>query len=317
LQPEKRFILEPFPWFNYPGRQQGAEMDDRKEKQFFQDLGKLLIDFANTRSTDMAYIRYLENLQQVFSLSEEFLEKAVTFFPNLTSFIKELSETEKQLIDCMLSGPARQYAGRLSFGDKDEESVIRLGEELNKISPCYENIQNIENILNLLGKYRYAKRFSRDISKLQKYVEDTFEDIVNGKRLDETNLFYKFLSNKNSDFAPRKYVIEEDGKLVELPPADEKLYTQIEIFSYSFFVAMKNDLTFCLIEFFKFDNSTKLLGKCLKCSLFFISKKLRDQKYCSAKCRLAVSNENRIKSGEHAKYKREKRRTGAKESYHG
>jgi hypothetical protein len=59
------------------------------------------------------------------------------------------------------------------------------------------------------------------------------------------------------------------------------------------------------------------LKKCRECKKFYISKSL-SSKYCSDKCRMAYHNRKRIKSGEHARYKRERRASGlATPSYFG
>lgn len=73
---------------------------------------------------------------------------------------------------------------------------------------------------------------------------------------------------------------------------------------------------YSLLEFL-LHNDRRKLNYCDECDNVYISKSIRKQRFCSDRCRLAWHNRKRIKSGEHAKYKRKKRMEGAKESYYG
>jgi hypothetical protein len=71
------------------------------------------------------------------------------------------------------------------------------------------------------------------------------------------------------------------------------------------------------VEFLKPFNNINRFHHCKNCNKYFISQTKRKAIFCSKKCRQDWHNKERIKSGEHAKYKRKKRMEGAKESYYG
>ena len=79
---------------------------------------------------------------------------------------------------------------------------------------------------------------------------------------------------------------------------------------------MQSIVHFSLAEFL-FNGDWRKLRRCEECGDFYISKTRGYSKYCSSKCRMKYHNRRRIESGEARKYKRRKRKEGAKESYYG
>lgn len=66
-----------------------------------------------------------------------------------------------------------------------------------------------------------------------------------------------------------------------------------------------------LVDLLSSDPSyAKKIRSCPECKFFFFSKTKRSSTFCSDQCRLAFHNRKRRESGEHAKYKREKRKEG-------
>ena len=83
-------------------------------------------------------------------------------------------------------------------------------------------------------------------------------------------------------------------------------------------------ITSCVIKVFSNERNVRLLNKCEneKCRQYFFAKRAKKKgeggnRFCSDKCRLDFHNRKRIESGEHAAYKRRKRKEGAPESYYG
>jgi len=65
------------------------------------------------------------------------------------------------------------------------------------------------------------------------------------------------------------------------------------------------------LENFLLSEDRRKINKCEACNHFYIKKTLRkNERFCCDKCRMAHHNQKRIISGEHAKYKRERKMKG-------
>ena len=107
--------------------------------------------------------------------------------------------------------------------------------------------------------------------------------------------------------------------LKEPPPRKVENYlVDIKEPLYGFGTSLKHDISYCLIEFLQEPRAKDYLGQCQECRKYFIATRLNDQKFCSKKCRLDSHNRKRIESGEHARYKRDRKIQGkATPSYYG
>jgi NAD-dependent dihydropyrimidine dehydrogenase PreA subunit len=149
----------------------------------------------------------------------------------------------------------------------------------------------------------------------QKYLIYILENIIKDKEYSEIIGFSNFL-NQAQNIIKTGLTIEKSLN----PPFKEKLNKtliwQPMNISLSIGHFLGGIISYSLGEFL-LNNDRKKLNPCDECHKFYISKSIRKQRFCSDKCRLAWHNRKRIKSGEHAKYKRRKRIEGAKESYYG
>lgn len=72
---------------------------------------------------------------------------------------------------------------------------------------------------------------------------------------------------------------------------------------------IRSIIGYSLVEFL-INNDRRKLKRCKDCNLFFISKTVRESKYCSDKCRLAHHNREYILSGKAREYKKRGRLEG-------
>ena len=126
-----------------------------------------------------------------------------------------------------------------------------------------------------------------------------------------------------------RLTIRDDGSIIrEKPNLPESHFLNIKLF-YRISGFKSKDLrprsparyaiSFLLINFLKLPNSVNLINRCHECDDIYIEiKKTKNRRFCSDKCRLAWNNRRRIESGEHARYKRNRKKTGkATPSYFG
>jgi hypothetical protein len=75
---------------------------DKSEKDKLSRYGKLVWDFANSKTTDDILTSYFENLQSVFNFSKDFPQKALTKYPTKQMMIGTLSSKEQNLLQLLL-----------------------------------------------------------------------------------------------------------------------------------------------------------------------------------------------------------------------
>ncbi len=145
--------------------------------------------------------------------------------------------------------------------------------------------------------------------------------LLEGRGFNEDKAFGLILSVYNK-FAKKRTTVslDEEGKgLIKRPILNEINYFTPSLHNprLTGLTRMNKDLRFFLVEFLLEPENHKYLKKCEWCEQFYIAEKLNKRKFCSGKCKSHLHNQRRIESGAHARYKREKRLGGAKESYYG
>lgn len=75
---------------------------DKREKEKLSRYGKLVWDFANSKTTDDILTSFFENLQSAFYFSNDFATKALKRFPTEKMTIDTLSIEEKKLLRMLL-----------------------------------------------------------------------------------------------------------------------------------------------------------------------------------------------------------------------
>ena len=307
--------------------------------------GKLVVDFANAKSSDEACFKTLANMQETFGFSEKFEEKVRKIFPTIVGRsldeIPQLRKEESKIVDSIRddlwdfhSHILKDYdrmkqilmVKKLDFEvDPDEgmleDTVEDFGElyeiKINQPEKEYDpTLIKIEPLLNT-WKRMYLFWNHDDIENIISRINSILEEILIKKNLYHNTYFTNLISRYNVS----KYTmveIDQTGSITKKPYFEETYFLNSELWEKPNWGKLFEEIiSYCLLEFLLADENTNYLHMCQNCDNYFIGKTLRAQKFCDDKCRLGHHNRRRIESGEHAAYKRKKREEGAKESYYG
>ena len=300
--------------------------------------GKLVVDFANAESSDEACLKTLENIQHVFEFSSGFVERATKVFPTLSSQPKikskilwnkhkeiiqsigkkldyhyEVLDADylKQTLTIAELHSARSDEWDPDAGEPRELPVREIAEISDKI-----DLETVEPLVGVWNQM-YILNGHKQIDSIRKDLRDLLEQIIEGKNLYRNHLIRELLSAYDEMSKP-KLVITKNGAITEEHTFSEESYLTKEAWESPHWTLLhKEPLAYCLVKHILADEKREYVRKCEECKRFYISKTRRERKFCSDKCRLKLHNRERIKSGEHAAYKRKKRKEGAKESYYG
>jgi hypothetical protein len=157
----------------------------------------------------------------------------------------------------------------------------------------------------------------------QLYFVHCLTEITNGKEYTQIKDFFKHL------WAGRQKVkISETMDIVKKTNEDDKFKEGLRRIVFCTFQSdneLHEKFNQCIINYFWFSLSQFLttternrerIKKCIQCNKIYIATTLKPQTFCSDKCRHDYHNKKMIQSGVAAKYKRDKRKMGAKESYY-
>jgi len=185
---------------------------------------------------------------------------------------------------------------------------------IEKLIDVSKRIQNF----NLIPQDDKTKEFNRfcglheitiglhvKVEEFQRYIRDILESALKNKNLKP----FKGILEKYNTLHTTKLKITQDTIVDEVP-----VMTETERISNGWFERIEYYLAYLIGEILKIDGGMKYIGKCLECKKYFSRSRLNEKKYCSDKCRLTLNNRRRIESGEHAEYKRQKRKKGARTS---
>lgn len=266
-----------------------------RERQY----GQLVVDFVNAETTDEAGLNYIENIHEIFNYSPKFIKKAKKSFPLLHSNVESLIDKVRfyiktripSLIQTKLTEDVKiDQSGNLSSSD-DAMPLVGNATELEHI-----NIMTNQQIFGMLLQW-----------------------LIDRKHNNTTIIALKSVVRQYNQYSPRQLILDKNYEILEKPFFTEKEFLKLRSGDEELGLADYYDipLIYCFVEFVKVPENKKRLKSCQECQKFYISKTLRESKFCSDHCRLKYHNRQRIESGENAEYKRQKRREGAKESYYG
>ncbi len=199
--------------------------------------------------------------------------------------------------------------------------VLRHINELMEVSQSIFNLKSeipenrVEELYDISKKYQEVFDLHKKIKKIQKAYRDILESIIEGSPLNEISQLDEFI--KGYYDGPTTKLSIDDDCLMQIPSINENNYLKIESIR-GWGHTLQSELAYVIVRYFFDSQSRKFLRKCEECRKFYVSKTLARSKYCTAKCRLAFHNRKRIESGEHARYKRErKNKEKATASYYG
>jgi hypothetical protein len=223
----------PFPLsrFNHRGAWERESMD-KIEKDRLDKYGKLVWDFANSKTTDDILTSFFENLQSAFCFSSDFKEKALKIRPTKKSKIGTLSEKENYLFEMMVKrkkilSNINSDLGRFFFQidqydpaalvftisefeweSRQEDTIIESGGEEKTISIPASEIEAY--IKNLIVEYDEInlKAEIKELIELSHQIEDI--------KSESTNRF-AFIESLNKDYERiiklHNYVSAQQAKL--------------------------------------------------------------------------------------------------------
>ena len=269
-------------------------------------------DFKNDRlifrkELDYKKVRIsLHNVNKKFS----FIEKKITNSCSDKPLVENWKNTQQgyELYDHICN--ARKWAKLISLVNEDtstdqESEMSRLLE--NELLLAHSNIQYKQLAL------RYI--FNRTINKIRLDYFSPFTDMIDGHKkplskhfeiLPEGNLKLMGPINRENFFTG-----------YYKPPAEQDIDRSYFSMGADILNQYMSAIDYFMVEFITPFNNISRFHICKNCNKYFISRTKRKTKFCSKKCRQSWNNKERIKSGEHAAYKRKKRLEGAKESYYG
>lgn len=189
-----------------------------------------------------------------------------------------------------------------------------------ELADCQSKISK-KDIDRLLKSKAYGIIDLHDRIKLtQDYYGEILEYLINGKKLSENiNIEHSVRLYNLWKFKMTELSIKNDLP-IETPKFNEAAYIVKpgkDLGRWWLVHHHEGDLPYLALEFLKGVNNRKYIRRCPECQKYHIAKRLNRKKYCGKRCRLAWHNQKRIKSGEHAAYKRKRRREGARASYYG
>lgn len=211
------------------------------------------------------------------------------------------------------------------------------GREFDVSKDLHKKISRLMEISSELVNYK-SKISKKDIDRLRKsdayriitlhvrikftqdYYGEILEHLANGKKLSENiNIEYLVRLYNFWKFQMTELSIKNDLP-IEIPKFNEAAYIvkpQQDLGGWWLVHHHEGDLPYLTLEFLKGANNRKYIRRCPKCQKHHIAKRLNNKKFCGDRCRLAWHNQKRVKSGEHAAYKRKRRMEGAPASYYG
>jgi hypothetical protein len=219
---------------------------------------------------------------------------------------------------------------------KLSKTLIKIETKLNYVSSKWTELNpdrlghTIDTFLSALDT-KECKTYNKvddsihcKIEKAQAMLLSILSHIIEGKgKITQNKYFLELLYNYNS-FNSEIHFHEDGAIAFETTLPSEDFFIIKEVIPHDILKVNKNDvpvmvaITFFLFKFLQLPNCVKLINECNECGAVYISKTVRNSKYCSDKCRMGFHNKRRIESGEHAAYKRQRKESGkATPSYWG
>ena len=183
---------------------------------------------------------------------------------------------------------------------RSKECGKLLVDLINDESPETKYIELRKKVAKLLGtkvppsknkplNERGVRKVKKNCEKLKKL----FTEIVTGEEIYESEILDEFILEYRSRDKPWIDFGDDDSLVVE----------HITTFFYSIYRV----IAYCVVTFLESAETRKRLGICKECGNLFFAERI-GKIYCKPPCRMKHNNRKRIESGEHAKYKRERKK---------
>ena len=211
----------------------------------------------------------------------------------------------------------------LNMLDKNKKNICKLLEKMEeKDGECVRDI--FKENMSIISDYSRIEKFRVEIKRMLRALS-------NGEKLFDFHWFITQLALWEVEpLSHPKLFISETGCVFESIPFEEESYFtlgKVERTSIPNDERMKGqpiDLTknweyyfvllplrYFLISYFKRDGAILFIKTCDFCNKLYFSNGNKKQRFCPGnKCRLSFHNKKRIESGEHARYKRERKAKG-------
>ena len=236
--------------------------------------GKLIVDFANSPTTDEACFKFLENLQDILGLPATFIRKAKRAFPSLDIIKGKHERKTAQLIidredlrNAVKINPAPhkenlEIRNIIERGARDE--VIEIIEDIDEIMEMgivlkYSPTEEMKEINKWSKKHRDAVWFHTSISSTQQDLRDILKRIVRGERLENIRGFLWFLESYN-ERQRNRFVFTNKGFLKTVPKVREKDYfdTNKKHHGGVWLELYQDQLCYFVVEFFQIHAKSKV-----------------------------------------------------------
>lgn len=212
-------------------------------------------------------------------------------------------ELKKELADRVI--PFESF-----FDDPEGFNYVRVAlETLTKIekgAPPFKRIRskkNFEYLSNLAQQYEQFYDFHDGLIDLQENCRITIKMIMERSKLSDIPFIQDCLTIYNK-WIKRILTVSENSFAELPPPAREKRYLVTIDPGFERIVRfLKQDISYCLIEFLRTPESRNYLHQCERCGMFFIKTKLDKRiKYC-----LTCSRKNKMSPEERREYQKKYR----------
>lgn len=243
-------------------------------------------------------------------------------------------------------GYATKHDGSMSNESQTEEKVAQAKKDaiIRLTNYCDKHIALGIKILNrkkTISKARFEEirimsdgylasvRWHRHFNQMTNQMASCLNNVMRKEKYNSSSIVNSLMNIFNHTNKPAIY-ISDSNEISENPLVSETDFFNHTNRKWIEYEASGDDPPygdcFCechkviahsFINLFRNPANRIFVKRCPICDRFFLSKTIRESKYCTDKCRLSFHNKKRIESGEHASYKRNKRKEGAKESYYG
>ena len=249
------------------------------EKDKLERYGKLICDFANSKTTDDILTSLFENLQSAFNFSSDFKKKALCLYPTKQMLIGKLSEKDMAIFKLLI-----QRAGMLSaMNDLLYDQVFAI--------EGYNAVMQVLSV-NEIDGYEFDFKLNQDsptrrmivipIQKIEEYLDakkDFPDDFKDELKTDVKELI-ELCDSIETMKSGLKKPYEELEKIAEV-------YNQLIPMTHGLVAKAQKELKSFLLQFMKSERGykSKYFDNCLS-----IYNKSPKSKYAINNCKLIEIN---------------------------
>ncbi|PQP33234.1 hypothetical protein C6A36_00350 [Desulfobacteraceae bacterium SEEP-SAG10] len=191
---------------------------------------------------------------------------------------------------------------------KEVKRLMKLGNVKKRFRQNVSK-ERYSEIKSQAKNYQLILAIHKQINELHNRLKRTLNEIVKTKKIYGNDGYQNFLSSYRTYCRLDIKLLPDDTfcNIADFMEEDYYLKGQENHGFRKTFAYLTEPIPFFLVEFFKQPKNKELIHICDNCGNFYISQSIRKQRFCSDKCRLAWHNRKRIESGEHRKYKRDRK----------